>query len=158
MPHDRLAPHLGRFAVRAGILPGPDPLPDRFVVPAGNGHWTELARAQPPGSLERSPAIRLAPVARLLGKARWSHYPTEEGFLRPGAVQPLATRPRCVPHGQFLALGLQLPNERVDIALARTARAPAHDLCLALLGHRGDREALLMDSQPHEKCASLCQG
>jgi len=59
---------------------------------------------------------------------------------------------------QDLAMQEQLPHQLVDVALAGTDGAERDDFGLPIVGHIRHRAALLMDIQPDEKGATLCQG
>ena len=61
------------------------------------------------------------------------------------AVQPVPARARLVDEHERSALGLELPEERVDVALPRADWAQGHDLGPAVLRRVGDGDGLLVD-------------
>jgi hypothetical protein len=59
---------------------------------------------------------------------------------------------------EFLALGLQLANQLVEVALPRADRAQGDNFGLPLLGDIRYGARLFVDLQTDEQCASLCPG
>jgi hypothetical protein len=120
--------------------------------------WGKIPGPEQPRQLHSIAPVRLDSVARLLGNARRGHHPTFEILLGQVPIQPVPARPRFVDQVQRLALRLQLADQFVEVALPGPDRPQEHDLRFALLPHVGNREALLMDSQPDKQCATLCPG
>jgi hypothetical protein len=110
---------LGRLEIVQGIFTSPTQVADGFVLDLGHIDWGEVARAHQAGQLDRVTTVRFDPIACLFGDQRWGHDPADLTFLREIAVEPIPTRTSFIDEDKLFALGLQLPDELVDVALAR---------------------------------------
>jgi hypothetical protein len=89
--------------------------------------------------------LDVAPVARLVRAQRGGHHPAAVAVCGEIVVEPLPTRPRFIATAQRGAFGRQLPDERVESALARADGAEGADRGVVVLSHEGDREGRLRD-------------
>jgi hypothetical protein len=88
--------------------------------------------------------IRFDTVASLLGDQGWGDDPAAVAFLDQIAIELIAAGTSFVDKDKRLAFRLQLPEELVDITLARPDRAKGDDFGAICLGHISDCDGLLM--------------
>ena len=153
-----LQPQLGGVAITEPIVTSPPPSTPGFIFNLGDLDGCEGACAPQPGQLERISAGRFDPIARCLRAHRRGTDPAIIAFAGQLAIEPRATRPRCVAKDQACGLRWQVPNPFSAIALARAYGAEIDNRSSIVLGGRGNREGCFMDSQANIKRARLCHG
>jgi len=100
--------------------------------------------AQEPGQRQGIAAVGLDPVAGLARDQRRGD--DVAGHARPGEVpiQPVPARAGLPDEHQPRGLGLELPEQRDDVALSGPDPAQGHDLGAAVLRRVGDGDGLLV--------------
>jgi hypothetical protein len=88
--------------------------------------------------------IRFDTVAGLLREQGGGDDPAAVAFFGQRAREPRAAGAGFIDQDELLALGLQLPDERVDSTLPGPDRAQGDDFRALFLGHRGDRDGRFM--------------
>jgi hypothetical protein len=79
-------------------------------------------------------------------------------FLGEITREPIPTRPRFIDKDQLCAFGRHVPDQLVDLALARANGAEVDDLGVVCFGYVGDSDGLLMDIHADVKRARLVHG
>jgi hypothetical protein len=108
-----------------------------------------------PRELDRVASVGLHLVTRLLRDQRGRHDVTVEALAGQVAMQPVATRPGFVRKHQPRRLGLEPPDQFVQVCLARPDRADKHGRIGALPLGVGDRDRIFMDVETDEKRSRL---
>jgi len=157
-PENGCEASLGRRELAPRLVTGSPQVADGFVLDLRDIDRRESTRAPQAGHLEGVTPVGLDPSARLLGEERGGHDPAEVALLGEVAGEPIATGTRFIDKDELLAFGLQLPDERIDIALARADRAEGDDLSVMCFGNVGHRDRLLMDIHADVERARLWHG
>ena len=114
---------LGWLEIVQDICTGPTQVAEGFVPDLGHIDWGEVARAPQAGQLHSVTTVSFDPIAGLFGDQRWGNDPADMTFFREIALEPISTRASFIDEDKLLTFGLQLPDELVDVVLAR-ADAP----------------------------------
>jgi len=116
---NRFAPKLGGFESADGICTGPAQVTNGVVLHPGDVDRGQVTRAPQPGQFDGISPVGCDPIPGLCGEQGGSDNPTDRAFLSARALEPIATRPCFRDKDQMLAFGRHVPDELVDIALAR---------------------------------------
>jgi hypothetical protein len=151
----RLQAVLGGLEITDGVLPSADQIPDGLVLHFGDIDRREILRAHESCELRGIAPVGLDPISGLLGDERRGDHPAGEPFLGEVAIEPVATRAGLVDEDQGVALGLELADELVDVALTSPDATQRDHFCIPLLGGIRHRDRLLMGIQTDVQCARL---
>jgi hypothetical protein len=108
--------------------------------------------------LDGIPTIRFDTVAGLLRDQGRGDDPAAVAFWGQLAIEPIAAGAGFIDKDELLALGLQVPDEPVDITLPGPDRTQIDDFGMVFLGHVSDGDGLFMDIQTDIERARLVHG
>lgn len=149
---------LGSFQVAHEVLTGTAQVPNGFVLQAGNVDGVEIARAHETRQLYGIAPVGLHPIPRLTGNEGGGDHDAALPLLVKVAVQPVAAGTGFVDEQQVRSLGVEPPDEVVDVVLACADGAQIDCIRRPCLGHVGDCDGVLVDVQSDEKCGRLLHG
>jgi hypothetical protein len=125
----------------------------------GDVDRAEIAAAHQAGECGRVAAIGLHPVAGLPRDERRRHDVAAEAFAGEISIEPVTARPRLINEDECRALRLELADQFVDIALARTDRAERYDVSATLVERVGHGNGLFVNIETDiEGLARLAHG
>jgi len=114
-----LEPVLGGFEIAHGVLTRTGEIPDGLVLDLGDIDRVRSPERMSRASCAASP-VGLDPIPGLLGDERRGDHPAGEPFLGEVAIEPVAAGAGLIDEHQGMALGLELADELVDVALTST--------------------------------------
>ena len=142
---ERFQPPLAPLEVLHGGLAASAQVSQGLVLNPRHVDGAQVAAAHQASQRHRIATIRLHAIARLPRDQRRGDNVAAQALPREVPIQPVATRPGLVDEHQPRTLGLEFPDQRVDVALPRADRPQRHDLRAPLLRRIGDRDRLLVD-------------
>ena len=95
--------------------------------------------------MEGITAVCFDPITALLRDQGRSADPAAMAFFGQRALEPVAAGAGFIDKDEWLTLGLQLPDELVDITLPGPDCAQRDDFRAIVLGDISDRDGLFMD-------------
>jgi hypothetical protein len=157
-PQKRLAPERGGLESPDGGGTRPAQIADGFVFDMGNRDGREGPRAHEPRPGAGVTPVGCDPVARLFRKPGRGDAPARRALCTHGARAPIPARAGFGDTDQRFALGLQLPDELVEVALARADGAQKDHFGPVILGHVGDRHRRFVDIHSDRQGGRMGQG
>jgi hypothetical protein len=151
-------PEFGGLQLAQGILAGTTEVTNGFLLDRGDLDRCEIARAQQAGPWHGVTTVGFDAIAGLFGNQGRGDHPADVPPCGEIAIEPIPTGAGFIDKDEGLALRAQLPDEHVEVALARPNGAEEDDLRGMILRHVGDRDRLLMDIQSDIECARLGHG
>ena len=133
----------GRLASVARLFPRAAQGPQRVVLDRGDIDRREVPCAHQARQGAGITTLRFATVAGLLREQGRGNDPAAVAFLGQRAREPIAAGAGFRDNDALRALGLQWPEERVDITRPGPDRPQRDDFRAICLGDRGDRDGLL---------------
>ena len=156
---ERFEPILRGFEVPHRVLAPPTQIPNGLIRELWDVDRAEIAAAHQAGERGRVAPIRLHPIAGLPWDERRRHDVAAEAFAGEISIQPVAARPRLVNEDEGRALRLELADQFVDIALARTDGAERYDVSATLVERVSHRNGLFVNIETDiEGLARLAHG
>jgi hypothetical protein len=141
-----------------GILTRPAQVPNGGILNRWDLDRSEVPRAHQAGQCEGVPPGGFDPLPGLFGAQRGGDAPADLAFLREGAGEPIAAWARVRDKDEGRTFGLQLPDEWIDVPLARPTVAKGDDLGVVCFGDRGHGHGLFMHISPDGECTRLVHG
>ena len=140
------------------IVPRTAQVTNRFVVDRWAIDGREVPCAHQARQLAGLTTLRLDTGAGLLRDQGRGDDPAAGAFWGQLAIAPRAAGAGCIDKDERLALGLQWPDELVEITLPGPDRAQRDDVRAICLGDLSDRNGLLMDIHADVERTRLSHG
>ena len=118
-------PQLGRLQIPQGLFPRPTQVADRCIVEGRDIDRGEVPGAHEPGQLHGVPSVGFHPVARLFRNQRGSDHPADVVFFGQITIEPIPTWTGFIDKDEVFGLGLQLPNQGVDVTGSSPSFGPS---------------------------------
>jgi len=134
----------------------PTEVADRFVVDGRHVDGREIPIAEQPRELDRVTPVGLDLVARFLRNQRRGDDLTREALAGQIPLQDVPARTRFVREHQVGCLGLQAPDQLVEVRLARPGRPDEHRRGRVPAVRVCDRDGILVNVETDEKRCRLC--
>jgi hypothetical protein len=149
---------LGRLEIVERIFPRAAQVTKSFVLDRWDIDWREVPCAHQARQWDGITTIRFDTVAALFRDQGRGDDPAAVAFFGQRAIEPIAAGASFIDKDKLLALGLQLPDEFVDIALPGPDCAHRDDFRAIFLGDIGDRDGRFMDIHSDVERARLSHG
>jgi hypothetical protein len=153
-----LEAELGGLEVLEGILASAGQVADGFILHGGDIDGGEIAGAQEPSELDGIAAIGLDAVSGFFRYERGSDDETGQAPVGKVAIEDVAARSSLISKHQARGLGLEPPNESVDVALAGADGANEGDLRRTILDDVGDADGILVHIETDEERGTVLHG
>ena len=97
-------------------------------------------------------------IAGLLREQCWGAPPAAMAFCGHRAGEPVPAGTGLIDQNELRALGVQPPDELLDVTLARPDMPEGDDLGTVIFGGIGNGDSIFVDIKTDVECARLCHG
>ena len=157
-PAHGLPPKRRGLESAARLFTRPAQIPPRVILNRGDVDGRQVTRAPQVGPCDGVSPGGVDPVAWLFGEHRGRDDPADLALWREIAVEPLATRAGVIHQDEGRAVGLPPTAEVIAVTWSRPDVPEGDDLGLMVLGHRRDRDRVVMDIPADVERARWCHG